>query len=168
LKVERPERGTTVSVEVELMRDGPEGKVLRSFIKQVEVHVLPDGKVKCSPVLVPDEDADRTAKLPKEMKNPRSANFVRALHESLSQHGVQYQPDLGALPVSAVDQEKVRERFYELHNDGKSSPDTKLKAYGRALQDAQKSGYVDNRTDRKSGVTVIWVAYYQGIDNAED
>jgi hypothetical protein len=156
IKVDRPERGTSMTAEVELMRDGPEGKVIRSIVKQIEVHTMPNGKVLTSPVLIPDEAAAKTARLPKEMKNARSTAFVRALDEAMNKYGVIYQPDSGMIPVTAVDQEKVRTRFYELYNDGKASPDTKKHAYSRALEDAQKARYIENRTDLKTGITMIW------------
>jgi hypothetical protein len=157
IKIDRPERGVRMTAEVELMRDGPEGKVVPSAIKSVEVHVMPDGKVKTSPVLVPDDEVDKATRLPAKLRNPRGATFSRALAEALAQYGTIFQPDAGAMTVSAVDQEHVRNRFYELYNDGSAKPDAQKHAFSRALQDAQKSGYIDNRT--KNGVTVLWVAY---------
>jgi hypothetical protein len=167
IRIERPERGSTMTAEVELMRDGPEGHVIRSIVKTVDVHTLPDGRVKTSPILLPDEAGEGFARLPKEMKNPRGAKFRQALREALAQHGIIFQPDRGALPVSGVDQEKVRERFYELYNDGKTTPDAKLKSYGRALADAQKSRYVDSRTDLKTNITMIWQCYDEGVDGVD-
>ena len=37
-------------------------------------------------------------------------------------------------------------------NDGKASADTKKHAYIRALEDAQKARYIENRTDLKTGI----------------
>jgi hypothetical protein len=147
IKIDRPERGITMTAEVELMRDGPEGKLVHSVVKQIEVHTMPDGKILSSPILIPDEATINASRVPKEMKNPRSAAFVRALDEAMARHGVVHQPDIGMIPVNAVDQEKVRSRFYELYNDGDASAGTKLKAYRRALDDAHKAGYIESRTD---------------------
>jgi hypothetical protein len=82
--------------------------------------------------------------------------FVRALDEAMNKYGVICQPDGGTIPVTAVDQEKVRTRFYELYNDGKASPDTKKHAYSRAIEDAQKARYIESRTDLKTAITMIW------------
>jgi hypothetical protein len=159
IKIERPERGTRMTAEVELMRDGPEGRIIHSIIKSVDVHRMPDGKMKTSPVLVADDATERAARLPVKLQNTAGTVFSRALTESLVQHGQVFQPDAGAMTVNAVDQERVRTRFYELYNDGSAKPDAKKHAFSRALRDAQKSGYVDSRT--KGNVTMIWVSYSQ-------
>jgi hypothetical protein len=156
IKIDRPERGISMTAEVELMRDGPEGKVVRSIVRQIEVHTMPNGKVLTSPVLIPDEAAARTSRLPEKMRNARSQAFARALDEVMNKYGVVYQPDGGMIPVTAVDQEKVRTRFYELYNDGKASPDTKKHAYSRAIEDAQKARFIESRTDLKTDITMIW------------
>jgi hypothetical protein len=164
IKIERPERSSTMTAEVELMRDGPEGRIVRSVVKNIEVHTMPDGTVKSAPVLIPDEAAAGFARLPKEMKNPRGAKFTEALSEAIARYGVVFQPDAGRLPINAVDQERVRERFYEIFNDGKATADARLKSYTRALADAQKVGYVDSRTNLKTGVTMLWRRYDEGSD----
>jgi hypothetical protein len=156
IKIDRPERGASVASEVELMRDGPEGKIVRSLIKQVEVHTMPNGKILTSPVLIPDEAASRASRLPEKMRNSRSLALTRALDEMMNQHGVIYQPDSGMIPTTAVDQEKVRNRFYELYNDGKGSMDTKKHAFSRSIEDGQKARYIESRTDLKTGITMIW------------
>jgi AAA domain/Bifunctional DNA primase/polymerase, N-terminal len=165
VKIERPERGTRMTAEVELMRDGPEGKIIHSIIKSVDVHRMPDGKMKTSPVLVSDDATERAARLPAKLQNTGGAIFARALTESLAQHGQIFQPDPGAMTVNAVNQEHVRTRFYELYNDGSAKSDAKKHAFSRALREAQKTGYVDSRTKGDIAVmgdiTMIWVSYSQ-------
>jgi hypothetical protein len=121
---------------------------------------MPDGKIKNSPVLVADEDTERSTKLPKLLRNPGAVAFFRAMREMGVRYGVMFQPDIGEIAVNAVDQEKVRARFYELYNDGKSEPDAKKHAFSRALKDAQKAGFLGSRT--KDGVTMIWTDFGAG------
>jgi hypothetical protein len=89
IKIDRPERGISMTAEVELMRDGPEGKVIRSIVKQIEVHTMPNGKMLTSPVLIPDEAAARTSRLPDKMRNARSQGIrarARRSHEQIRRH----------------------------------------------------------------------------------
>jgi hypothetical protein len=151
-----------MTAEVELMRDGPEGKIIHSIIRSVEVHRMPDGKVKSSPVLVSDEDTQRSARLPSMLRNAGGAAFFRALHEVIRQHGQIIQPDAGMMPISAADQEQVRVRFYELYNDGGAKPDAKKHAFSRTLREAMKAKCIDSRT--RDGITWIWIDHSTGED----
>jgi hypothetical protein len=145
-----------ITVTVEMMRDGPEDTQVVSTAESVEVGQDQNGKPLTSLVIVPSS----AAAAPNQHRDwPRGlAVFHAALKTALASHGEVFQPEPGVLPVRAVDQWHVRDRFYDTYaeteeNDAKRQ--AKLRqAFRRALGEAQHRGVT--RVLRVSGKTMVW------------
>ncbi len=98
-----------ITVTVEMMRDGPEDTQVVSAAEVVEVGQDQNGKTLTSLVIVPSEasPAGERHGWPRGL-----AVFHAALKAALASHGQAFQPEAGVLPVRAVDQWLVRDRFY--------------------------------------------------------
>jgi hypothetical protein len=152
LAVSRSEE--TITVTVEMMRDGPEETQVVSQTKVIEVGHDQNGKPLTSLVLVPS-DAEPTAR----NDWPASLNvFYAALKHALNEHGEAFQPEAGALPVRAVTQSFVRKRFYDTYAEAEEDPKKRAanqkKAFGRTLKEAQSRGAI--RTLANDGRAMIW------------
>ena len=150
-----------VTVTVEMMRDGPEDTQVVSAVEVVEVGQDQNGKMLTSLVVLPS-DADPAGLGP---RLPRGlAVFKAALRSCLALHGQMLQPESGVLPVRAVDQRLVRDRFYATYaeaEDDEKKRQTKIqKAFVRALGDAQSQGAVQVR--REGSRTMLWVPEKEG------
>ena len=127
-----------VTVTVEMMRDGPEDLQVVSEAQSIEVGQDQNGKILTSLVMVPS-DADPASA---GHGMARGLNvFYSALKAALASDGEQFQPEAGVLPVRAVPQFKVRDRFYktyaEAEEDAKKRQAKMQKAFVRALSDGQ-------------------------------
>ena len=123
----------------------------------IEVGQDQNGKVLTSLVVVPS-DAD--AALAERQDWPRGlAVFHAALKTALATHGETFQPEAGVLPVRAVDQWHVRDRFYDTYAEAEENAtkrQAKLRqAFNRALGDAQKRDMA--RVMRHAGKTMVWL-----------
>ena len=122
----------------------------------IEVGEDQNGKTLTSLVVVPsDADAaDGHSGWPRGLRV-----FYGALKAALAGNGVDFQPEAGALPVRAVSQALVRERFYktyaEAEDDEKKRSEKLKKAFQRALGDAQAQGLI--RTRRVGNETMLWM-----------
>ena len=141
-----------VTVTVEMMRDGPEDTQVVSAAEVIDVGQDQNGKTLTSLVIVPSE-----ATPPAEHRGwPRGLTvFHAALKAALAAHGQAFQPEAGVLPVRAVDQWMVRDRFYatyaEAEEDEKKRQAKIQKAFVRAVGDAQSRGVAKmRRTDTRS------------------
>jgi hypothetical protein len=146
-----------ITVTVEMMRDGPEDTQVVSAAEVIDVGQDQNGKTLTSLVIVPSE-----ASPPAEHREwPRSlAVFHAALKAALASHGEAFQPEVGVLPVRAVNQWMVRDRFYatyaEAEEDEKKRQAKLQKAFVRAVGEAQIRGVAKmRRTD--TGQTMIWL-----------
>ena len=146
-----------VTVTVEMMRDGPEDLQVVSEAQSIEVGQDQNGKILTSLVMVPS-DADPASA---GHGMARGLNvFYSALKAALASDGEQFQPEAGVLPVRAVPQFKVRDRFYktyaEAEEDAKKRQAKMQKAFVRALSDGQSRGlFRTRRTD--SGEAMLWL-----------
>ena len=101
-----------VTVTVEMMRDGPEDLQVVSEAQPIEVGQDQNGKVLTSLVMVPSEADPATS----GHGMARGLNvFYSALKAALASDGEHFQPEAGMLPVRAVPQWKVRDRFYKTY-----------------------------------------------------
>jgi AAA domain len=154
LSVTRAEEIITVTVE--MMRDGPEDTQVVSAVEVINVGQDQNGKELTSLVVIPS-----TADTPVERQGwPRTLSvFHAALKSSLAAHGETFQPEAGVLPVQAVDQRFVRDRFYatyaEAEEDEKKRQAKMQKAFVRALADAQARSMLRARRTEK-GRTMLW------------
>ena len=145
-----------VTVTVEMMRDGPEDTQVVNAVEVVEVGQDQNGKVLTSLVVIPSE-ADPT----RQYQNlPRGLGvFMAAARATLAKQGQPLQPEAGVLPVRAVGQWFVRDRFYatyaEPEEDEKKRQSKLRQAFNRALSEAQGRGMI--RVLRADGETMIWL-----------
>jgi hypothetical protein len=159
IRIER--QGDSMTAEVELMRDGPEGKQIHSILKQLDVHIAANGKVVTAPVVVPAEESRRA---PKSMgKGTAADKFFQAIREATAQHGEEFQPDIGSLPVKAVEEGCIRHRFGEIYvperadDDPTKRADAIRSAFNQIYKKARSKGIVDTRTPHGSGKTMVWL-----------
>jgi hypothetical protein len=148
--------GALVTVTVEMMRDGVEETVVMGEVKSVDVGHDQNGKVLTSLVVVPTDApaaGTNSDKLPTSQRT-----FYRAMREAMRSGGAPFQPDAFASPVQAVDQEIVREVFYEIYATDGETPEqqqaTRKKAFRRALDVAQQNTVRAKVLD--TGVTMLW------------
>ena len=132
-----------ITVAVEMMRDGPEDTQVVSSVEVIEVGTDQNGKVLTSLVVVPSE-ADAAAPYG---GMPRGLSvFVAATKYALAKHGQSFQPEPGVMPVQAVNQWFIRDRFYATYAEPEESDtkrQTKLRvAFHRALSEAQGRGAI--------------------------
>ena len=146
----------TVTVTVEMMRDGPEDTIVTSAAQSVEIGHDQNGKVLTSLVLVPAETQAFTAE---RQKWPLTlATFHKATTDALAAHGAPFQYQVGTLPVRAVDLEAVRKQFYDRYavgeKDEQKKQDTLKKAFRRGLSHAQQKKVVEARNH--DARTMVW------------
>jgi AAA domain len=147
--------GTTISVTVEMMRDGVEETNVMSEVKVVEVGTDQNGKALTSLVVVPTDApaAANSDKLPASLKI-----FYRAMQEALRADGEPFQPEAYEAPIQAVDREAVRETFYKNYAAKGDTPEqqgaARRQAFGRALESAQKGAVRARVLD--GGKTMLW------------
>ena len=122
------------------MRDGPEGQEVVGVARKIEVGEDAGGKVLTSLVIEPHDQKDATNR-PKPW--PRSLKVFReAVVEATLVCGVDFQIKEGP-KVKAVDLERVRKVFYQMHivesdGDAEQRQDSKRKAFARAVRHAQR------------------------------
>jgi AAA domain len=131
-----------VTVTVEMMRDGPEDTQVVSEAEVIEVGQDQNGKTLTSLVIVPS-DAEAAAR--EHQGWPRGlAVFHTALKSALAANGETFQPEAGVLPVKAVEQNWVRDRFYANYAEGEEDSGRRTaklrQAFNRALAEAQQRG----------------------------
>ena len=119
------------------MRDGPEDTQVVSAVEVIEVGQDQNGKTLTSLVV----RAQRRRAPGHSELAPRSERVPRRLEGCPGRTGGDFQPEAGDLPVRAVSQACVRERFYETYaeaeEDEKKRREKIRKAFQRALGDAQ-------------------------------
>jgi hypothetical protein len=155
LSIVRAEKIITVTVE--MMRDGPEDTQVVSAVESIDVGQDQNGKTLTSLVVVPSE-ADPTNW---HHGWPRGlVVFHAALKSALASHGSPFQPEPGVLPVRAVGQSLVRDRFYdtyaEAEEDDKKRKSKIRQAFNRALGQAQ-SREVARVRHTETGQVLVWI-----------
>jgi hypothetical protein len=145
-----------LTVTVEMMRDGVEDTFVTAEVKPIEVGQDQNGKPLSSLVVV-RTDAPAAGVASKQMPTSLKT-FYRAMREAMRTNGTTFQPDAFAEPVRAVDQEHVREAFYESYATDGETPEQKQearkKAFRRALDVAQKDTVLARVRD--AGATMLW------------
>lgn len=92
---------------------------------------------------------------------PRRLNvFYAAVKSALGAHGEPFQPEAGVLPIRAVAQTFVRDRFYATYAEGEENDkkrQNKLRqAFNRALADAQDDGLI-RAMQVSAGRIMLWL-----------
>jgi hypothetical protein len=150
-----------ITVTVEMMRDGPEDTQVVSAVESIEVGQDQNGKTLTSLVVVPSDASPSGG----HQSWPRGLTvFHTALKEGLTSQGEVFQPEPGVLPVRAVEQGVVRNRFYKIYADAeedeKKRQEKIRKAFNRALGEAQHRGLVKSHRaeeGRLQGRTMLWL-----------
>jgi len=147
-----------VTVTVEMMRDGPEETQVVSEVIPVEVGMDRNGKTLTSLVVTPS-DAEGSEVGRRNWS--RSLNvFYAATKSALGAHGEPFQPESGVLPVRAVNQTFVRDRFYLTYAEGEEDStkrQNKLRqAFNRALAEAQANGLIRSLQEPGSKAVMLW------------
>ena len=157
LKVERHEN--SLVVEVELMRDGPEGT--RVNLEAQEVVVGMDekaGKPLTSLVLVAADKPVEIVKSKGGRPDRVTPVFDRAFTIALKAHGETFQPHAGT-PVFAVGEEHVRGFFNRYFLDGAGDEAKSVRgrreAFRRALEKQQDEGRILGERDNHNRV-LLW------------
>jgi hypothetical protein len=153
LAVVREENVATITVKY--MRDGPEEIQVVVRSKIVEVGTDASGRPMTSLVMLRQEGtAEGDDPLPKARKWPPSLRVFRAaLAEALLDHGFDYKIPDGPT-VRAADLEDVRATFYRTYlvtgdegTDREQLQNSKRKAFGRAVEWAQRGNLIAARVD---------------------
>jgi AAA domain len=136
---------THITVQIEFLRDGPEGSEIHSAIKIVEVGEDANGKPLTSLVVLPSNEAPSGGGFwPKAL-----IVFRRAMKTALANSGEDFQENALEPPVRAVATEEVRKEFYETYPAKGNTPEqchaTKRKQFGRCLERAQIEGLIQIR-----------------------
>jgi hypothetical protein len=154
--------GDFVKVEVEHMRDGPEGTIVTGMAKVEEVGVDAYGKVLTSLVITPAPDGPvggmgRKAAWPDSLKV-----FRDALAEAILSFPEDYQIE-GGPKVHATDLERVRDAFnksYIAKGDAGQSReqhvDARRKAFARHAEKAQGARLMGGRV-LGDGRQIVWL-----------
>src|SRR5262245_28394344 len=149
----------TVSVTVEMMRDGPEDTVVTSKLESINVGEDEAGKVLTSLVVVPSEAPIHTDhKWSRGLAVFRKALLVAlaAAGELINEGDASYAPQ-----VRAVDLEHVRTEFYRSYlakgDDDRQRQKNRRQQFSRCIDGAQKEGLI-RALVRGSGQTMVWLA----------
>jgi AAA domain/Bifunctional DNA primase/polymerase, N-terminal len=148
-----------VTVTVEMMRDGPEETQVVNELIPVEVGMDRNGKTLTSLVVVPSSAEGSEAG---RRHWSRSLNiFYAAAKSALGAHGELFQPEPGTLPVRAVNQEFIRDRFYATYATGEEAGtkrQNKLRqAFNRALAEAQDNGLIRSMHEPGTKAAMLWL-----------
>jgi hypothetical protein len=151
IKVTREE--AIMRIEVEYMRDGPEGQVLGGVRKIIDVGTDAGGRLLSSLVIEPHElVAGAPRQWPASLKE-----FHQALVDALLSFGISHKIPKGPT-VQAVDIEDVRKRFFEIyipkHSDDPEN--AKRSAYNRGVSAAQKKGLISSYCAGKGKPQLVW------------
>ena len=157
LRITKGDSGAFTAV-VEMMRDGPEEVEIVSRVQVVDLGQGPNGKPRTSLVVVPCEEPATGG----HRKWPKGLTiFLDALREARRKHGEPFQVELGQLPETAVDLEKLRPCFYRLYpSDGETDrkkQDAKRQAFNRDLRAARINRLIGTATT-ETGRTLVWFA----------
>ena len=149
--------GNYVTVEVEMMRDGPEETIVTSVVEPIEVGQDGAGKTLTSLVVKPGEtpaEGHMSTRWTGSL-----AKFQKALSEALLNSDIKI--TVGGRSIHAADREDVRKEFYRICMvDGDSveeKQDTRKKRFARAAERAQDCHLIGVRVE-PSGRELIWLA----------
>jgi hypothetical protein len=165
--------GMSVTVTVEMMRDGPEDTLVNSVLESIDVGEDEAGKVLTSLVVAPG--AGRPVHHDHHRWTRSLAVFRKALFNALESCGElireldgEYSPQ-----VRAVDREHVRTEFYAAYpaqgENEKQRQDNRRQQFHRCVSKAQADGLIRIRV-RAGDQTMIWPAsgtICQGCCNAQ-
>jgi AAA domain len=151
--------GDTVTMQVEFLRDGPEGTEIHNAVKVVEVGQDVTGKVLTSLVVVAANRAAQSNIRPW----PKSLSVLRrAVKTALAAHGEDFQEKVLSLPVRAVSLDLVRDEYYATYpakgDTLEQRQDNKKHAFARAIAKAQELDLIRLREVASGGMTMVWWA----------
>jgi AAA domain len=147
--------GDTVTMTVEMMRDGPEDTVVASTLEVVEVGTDESGKILTSLIVKP---SDTPIGGPKRRWAPSLDVFRRALAEALlaSERTIM----VGAAQMRVTDLEAVRHEFYSLYVAKGDTPaqqqDNRKHRFRYCVDRAQRENVIGVRVIE--GKTLVWMA----------
>jgi hypothetical protein len=150
-----------VTVQVEWMKDGPEGDALISRLKSVDVGVDRDGDMITSCIVVEVEEGDRAlspvGKAAKKKRSGAAATALRALREELEKSGVS-PPACQEIPADAkvITVEQWRRRAYVAGISSSSEPRARQVAFKRAFNSLVGDGDVSFWDD------LVWLSRDHG------
>ena len=149
--------GNTVTMTVEMMRDGPEETVVASMVEVMEVGEDESGKTLTSLVVKPSDapvGGTTAARWTSSL-----ALFRRALCDALLDSNEKL--NIGTnIPAHVVDMEAVRPKFYAIYLPKGDNPeqqqDSRKHAFRRAVEKAQLASLIGVRVE-PGGRTLLWL-----------
>ena len=136
-----------VTVEVQLMRDGPEGETLHSQLREVDIGFDDDGLPMTSCVLDAEHDASAMSmKKPAEKKlSAKHLLALQALHEAVAAVGRSPPPEMAEIPASVEKVVSKRQWINQATKRGISDSDRESAprmAVARARTELQSAGKI--------------------------
>ena len=135
-----------VTVEVQLMRDGPEGETLHGQLREVDIGIDDDGLPMSSCVLDAEPDVARASRKPAEKKlSPKHTLALQALDEAIAALGRSRPPEMAEIPTYVEKVVSKRQWIVQATKRGISDSDQESAprmAVGRALVVLQNAGKI--------------------------
>ncbi len=141
------DRSGKVTIEVQLMRDGPEGEILHGQLREVDIGFDDDGLPMTSCVLDPEHDASAMSiKKPTEKKlSAKHMLALQALNEAIVAFGRSPPPEMPEIPIDVEKVVSKRQWIVQATKRGISDSDRESAsrmAVGRALIELQTAGKI--------------------------
>ena len=135
-----------VTVEVQLMRDGPEGETLHGQLREVDIGIDDDGLPMSSCVLDAEPDVATASRRPAEKKlSPKHTLALQALDEAIAALGRSRPPEIAEIPNYVEKVVSKRQWIVQATKRGISDSDQESAprmAVGRALVVLQNAGKI--------------------------
>ena len=135
-----------VTVEVQLMRDGPEGETLHSQLREVDIGFDDDGLPMSSCVLDAEPDVATASRRQAEKKmSAKHVLALQALNEAIAAFGRSPPPEMSEIPADVEKVVSKRQWIVQATKRGISDSDRESAprmAVGRALIELQTAGKI--------------------------
>ena len=140
------DRSGKVTVEVQLMRDGPEGETLHGQLREVDIGFDDDGLPMTSCVLDAEQDVATASRRPAEKKlSAKHMLALQALNEAIAAFGRSPPPEMSEIPADVEKVVSKRQWIVQATKRGISDSDRESAprmAVGRALIELQTAGKI--------------------------
>lgn len=157
--------GNTVTVTVEMMRDGPEDTSVVSVAQSVEVGEDANGKTLTSLVMTPGEAAATSTR---RKWAPSLKLFQRALNEVLS--GSSAAININGVAIRAADRDEVRAEFYRIYlpkgDTERQKQDNRKHRFSYCETRAQRDDLIGVRV-LPNGQELMWLGALGTTDNPQ-